>query len=248
VFDFLRTYNGTPFKLREHLLRLERSANAIWLDLSHTLDEIETIIHDTFQRNNLPEANIRIVVTGGVSTDGITPVDKSGLIVLVTPTRTYPVEYYEQGVKVITVEIERYIPGAKTINYIPAIMALEQARTAGAVEALYVDRHQYILEGTMTNFFIFQGNQLITPKDNILPGITRAVVLELAQGRFEIVKRPLTFDDLLRADEAFISASNKEIMPVDHVNNGQIGNGLPGPNTRRLMKDFHEYTWSSQTK
>ena len=90
VFDFLRTYNGKLFKLREHLLRLENSAQAIWLDLPGSLDEIEAIVYDTLKRNNLPEANVRIVVTGGVSPDGINPPETSGLIVLVTPARQYP--------------------------------------------------------------------------------------------------------------------------------------------------------------
>ncbi len=242
VFDFLRTYNGKPFKLREHLRRLEQSARSIWLDLPGTLEEIEAIICDTLKRNNFPEANVRIVVTGGVSEDGILPPEKSGLIVLVTPARQYPAEYYRQGVKAITVDVERYIPIAKTINYIPAIVALKKARAAEAIEALYVDRQNYILEGTTTNFFVFQNNQLITPIDNILPGVTRNVVLELAQDKFKIIERPLTFDDLTHADESFITASNKEIMPIRHVNELKIGNGAPGPHTRQLMDCFYKLT------
>ena len=136
VFDFLRTYHGQPFKLREHLLRLERSAQHIELKLPQSLDAIEQIVCETLQRNSLPEANIRVVVTGGVSTDGITPPAETGLIVLVTPVKHYPAECYDHGVKVITVETERYIPGAKTINYIPAILAMNKARAAGAIEAL----------------------------------------------------------------------------------------------------------------
>ena len=243
VFDFLRTYDGKPFKLREHLLRLEKSAKAIWLDLPGTLDDIESIIYDTLQRNSLQEeANVRIVVTGGVSSDGITPSEESGLIVLVTPTRIYPATCYQQGIKVITVEVERYIPMAKTINYIPAILAQKQAKAAGAHEALYVDRHGRILEGTTTNFFLFYGNKLVTPTNNILPGITRDVVLELAQNHFAVIERDLTFDDLANADEAFITASNKEVMPVHHVNDLQIGSGKPGPNTQQIIAGFYNLT------
>lgn len=245
VFDFLRTYNGKPFKLREHLRRLENSAKLILLDLPHSLEEMEAIIYDTLRRNHLPEANIRILVTGGVSADGIMPITKAGLIVLVTPPREYPVEYYEHGVKVITIEIDRYIPNAKTINYIPAIVALKKARQAGAIEALYVNRENCILEGTTTNFFVFRGNQLITPKDDILPGVTREVVLELAQEKFEIIEYPLAIDDLSGVDEAFICASNKEIMPVRQVNDLQIGNQTPGPNTQLLMDRFWKYTRES---
>ncbi len=244
VFDFLRTYGGKPFKLHEHLLRLEKSAKFIWLNMPASLAEIETIVLETLRRSALAEANIRIVVTGGISPDGITTPEESGLIVLVTPVRRYPALYYEQGVKAITVNVERYIPGAKTINYIPAIIAQKQAQAANAVEALYVDRQNNILEGTTTNFFVFQQNQLITPKDGILPGLTRDVIVNLAQADFEVLERPLSFVDLSTADEAFISASNKEVMPIIKVNDIQIGSGSPGPNTRLIMDNFKAYVWN----
>lgn len=246
VFDFMRTYHGRPFKLREHLLRLERSAQHIELDLPKPLNAIEEIVCETLRRNALPEANLRVVVTGGVSSDGITPPEEPGLIVLVTPVKHYPAECYEHGVKVITVETERYIPGAKTINYIPAILAMNRAKAAGAIEALYINRHGHILEGTTTNFFIFQGDQFITPGDEILPGVTRSVVLEVAQDLFEVIERPITFDDLARSDEAFISASNKEIMPVHHVDDQQIGSGTRGPKTRQIMERFKAATWGAE--
>jgi branched-chain amino acid aminotransferase len=242
VFDFLRTYNGRPFKLPEHLQRLAHSAEIIGLELPLPLGDIETIVHETLARNNLPEANIRIVVTGGVSPDGITPAARAGLIVLVSPPRRYPDEYYEHGIKTITVEIDRYLPTAKTINYIPAMIALRQARAVGALEALYVNQQQHILEGTTTNFFIFQGNRLITPVDQILPGVTRRVVLDLASQQFEVAEQAITFADLNQADEAFIAASNKEIMPVYQVNELRIGRETPGPNTQWLKDRFWELT------
>lgn len=242
VFDFLRTYQGKPFRLPEHLARLARSAQLIELVLPCPIDEIEQLVLETLKRNNLPEANIRIVATGGISGDSVTSEAEPSLIVLVTLPQQYPAACYEQGVKAISVETERYLPGAKTINYIPALIALRKAKAAGALEALYVNRQGQILEGTTTNFFVFQGSQLITPNDGILLGVTRAVVLELAQEKFEIVEHPLTFDDLSQADEAFMTASNKEIMPVHQVDDLQIGQGKPGPNTRWLMERFWRLT------
>jgi len=245
VFDFLRTYNGNPLNLRRNLKRLQTSARHVYLHLPWSIDELEQIVLDTLSRNIIPEVSIRIVVTGGVAVDGITPPETPSLLVLVTPVRIYPAECYSQGVKVITVETERYIPGAKTINYIPAIMALKKAKAAGALEALYVNRKQHILEGTTTNFFIFQGSKLITPVDDILPGVTRDVVLELAQGKFEIIERPILFSDLSIADEAFITASNKEVMPVCQLNDVIIGGGVPGPNTKTIMADYWHLTRQS---
>ena len=245
VFDFLRTYNGKPLNLRRNLRRLQTSARHVLLHLPWSIDELEQIVLDTLSRNTIPEVSIRIVVTGGMAVDGITPPETPSLLVLVTPVPIYPAECYSQGVKVITVETERYIPGAKTINYIPAIMALRKAKAANALEALYVNRQQHILEGTTTNFFIFQGSKLITPGDDILPGITRDVVLELAQNSFEVIERPILFDDLPLADEAFITASNKEIMPVRQVNDVIIGGGVPGPNTKTIMADYWHLTRQS---
>jgi branched-chain amino acid aminotransferase len=244
VFDFLRTYNGKPFRLRAHLDRLAQSARLIDLDLPGPLSELEAIILETYRRNALAEANIRIVVTGGLSADSLTPVAKPTLLVLITPAHQYPSSCYETGVKVITVEVERYIPQAKTINYIPALMALKKARQVGAIEALYVNRRQQILEGTTTNFFVFQADRLITPGDDILPGITRNVVLELARSHFEVIERPLLVNQIAEFDEAFITASNKEIMPVCTVNQHRIGNGVPGHRTRLLMEIFRRTTRS----
>ncbi|OKH28179.1 aminotransferase class IV [Chroogloeocystis siderophila] len=241
VFDFLRTYNKVPFKLREHVQRLQKSAELIGLDLPWSTLEIEAIAQETFNRNHLPDANIRIIATGGISTDFITFSGEPSLIVIVTPVTEYPEAYYKQGVKVITVQTQRFIPGAKSLNYISAIMALQKAKQVNAIEALYVNEH-HVLEGTTTNIFIFRDNKLITPKADILHGITREVVLELARNKFDIVEQPIYYSDLNSCDEAFITATNKEIMPVTQIDDLQISNGKPGKNTQHLMHLFHDYT------
>jgi branched-chain amino acid aminotransferase len=244
VFDFLRTYNGVPFKLREHVQRLQNSAKLIGLSLPWSTAEIEEIAQITLTHNHLPEANIRIVVTGGASADFITPLGQPSLMVIVTPISEYPKEYYEQGIKVITVPIERFIPKAKTLNYISAIGALQQAKQTNAVEALYMNSQGDVLEGTTTNFFVFRGSQLVTPKEGILNGITRDVILELAKDRFEIVEQSIAYSQLNHCDEVFITSSTKEIMPVVQVDELHISQAKPGENTQTLMHLFHKYTQS----
>lgn len=244
VFDFLRTYNGVPFKLQEHVQRLQNSATLIGLSLPWSIAEIEEITKNTLTHNHLPEANIRIVVTGGASADFITPLGQPSLMVIVTPVSEYPKEYYKQGIKVITVPIERFIPKAKTLNYISAIGALHQAKLTNAVEALYVNSQGDVLEGTTTNFFVFRGSQLITPKEGILNGITRDVILELAKAKFEIVEQSINYSQLNHDDEAFITSSTKEIMPVIHIDELQLAQGKPGENTQILMDLFYNYTQS----
>jgi branched-chain amino acid aminotransferase len=244
VFDFLITYKKRPFRLKEHVQRLENSARNIGLELKHSNAEICEIVEETVRRNSHHvESNIRIVYTGGISADGVTPEGNGILMVMVTPKHVLPDWWYSEGAKIITVEIERFIPLAKSTNYLTAVYALQEAKKQQAVEAVYVDRTNRILEGTTTNFFYFKGDTLITPADgSILPGITRSVILELAKDRFEVQVRDIDFSELGAMEEVFITASNKEVVPIVKVNDQTIGNGTPGHNTRTIMKLFRDYT------
>ena len=183
VFDFLRTYNMRPFYLEDHIRRLETSARLI--DLAHAAHPRGDLRHHhgnpVPEQGHLDEANIRLVITGGISPDAITPQNHTKLVVMVTPMHPCPAEWYRDGAAVITTHDERYIPGAKSTNYIPAILALSRARRQNAAESIYVDRYNRILEGTTSNFFAFIGDRLVTPGASILPGITRQVVLQLAR-------------------------------------------------------------------
>jgi branched-chain amino acid aminotransferase len=242
AFDFLRTYGGKPFRLMANVQRLRRSCEQIYLEFPWSDEEIHDIVQETVRRNAFPEATIRILITGGVSPTNITPAGKPALLVMVELLKPLPAEWYTDGVKVITVEMDRIIPGAKSINYIPAIMALKHAQAAGALEALYVNHEGNVLEGTTTNLFAFFGNTLVTPNETILPGITRNVVLELARADFQIEMRSLKRDELYRADEVFICASNRRIVPVVQVDEQRIGTGSVGERVKRVMTLFDDET------
>lgn len=242
VFDFLRTYGGNPFYLIDHLKRLRRSAQQILLNCPWSLAELEQIVLETLQRNRLDEANIRIVLTGGSAPDSITPAKEPRLLVMVTPVWTAPEWWGRRGVKVISVPAARYLPTAKTINYIPAIMALRRAAAQDAVEAVYCDPDGRLQEGTTSNFFVFFGDTLATPAKNVLEGITRRVVKEIAGPMFALQYRDIRKTDLLQADEAFLTSSNKEIVPIVQWDDVAIGNGSPGERTGRLIQAFRQYT------
>lgn len=239
VFDYMRTYNGHPFYLDAHLDRLNNSARLIGLKLPHPQEEIRQIIMDTIARNNHEEYNVRIVVTGGSSPDNIIPVGESRLLVYITPFKPMPQEWYTEGIKVVTEHSERAIPQAKTINYIPAIIALNRASQVNALDAIYITPEGHVLEGTTTNIFAFFGDTLVTAGEGILHGITRKVVLELAAQQFTVETRALTLDELLKADEVFLTSSNKEVCPIRQVD--ETVYPAPGPNTQRLMATFSEY-------
>lgn len=215
VFDYTRSYHGKPFKLHEHLLRLERSAKAIDLALPWSLQELTDIVQSTFDHNGFSDAGIRIVVTGGPSADFMTPSDQPSLLVMITPIKNSMAQQQAEGAKITTVVMDRVLPTVKSINYLGAVMAVEEAKRQGAVEAVYRTPDGRLTEGTRANLFAIQGNQLITPKAEVLAGITRAVVMEIAEDDFEVVEGELFYAALADYDELFITSSTKEILPVN---------------------------------
>ena len=194
------------------------------------------MVLETLHRNSFPESNIRVVVTGGSSPDFITPQGRPRLLVLVTRAPRLPRRWYTAGVKIITFFLERHLPGAKSIDYAPATIALGRAREQDAVEAVYVDRNGNVREGTTSNLFALFNGTLVTPDKGILSGITRRAVLDLAVKRGPVDLRELRLAELLTADEVFITGTNKMIVPVNQVDDQIIGDGRPGRITRKLMK------------
>lgn len=243
VFDFLRTYNKIPFHLDDHIKRLERSASLLGLKIQTPTLEIKNLVTETLARNNHQESNIRIVVTGGISSDNLMPEGKNQLLIMVSELKKLPETFYLDGIAVITNHVDRFLPGAKTINYIPGILSLKEAKKRGAIESLYVDRQGNILEGTTSNFFAILGRTLVTPPESrILPGITRQVILRFAKSLSKMEVRDIHKDEIRLMDEAFITASNKEIIPVVSIDNIAIGNSDPGKVTQAIMKQFADYT------
>ncbi len=244
ICDIMRTFNGVPYFLDEHINRLMASGEKIGLSLPWTANEIKTIVRKTLEKNKqAAEANIRIVITGGSSPDFLTPSGTPRLIVMVTPIKKLPEEWYSNGVKVITIFQERPLAGAKVTAYIPAAMALKQAQKSGAVEAIYVNAQKQALEGTTSNLFAFFGQTLVTPPaQGILKGITRKLILSLASAFFQIEEKPLFLDQLLTADEVFITGTNKGVVPVVQIDDSLISRGKPGNNTRKLIQALDKHT------
>ncbi|MEI6242042.1 MAG: aminotransferase class IV [Chlamydiota bacterium] len=242
AFDFLRTYLGKPFQLKAHLRRLRHSAKKLGLCVHKTDEEIEKIVIKLMELNQLTEANVKFLVTGGKSSDHLMPGNQPSLIVMAYPLLRPPKEWYEQGVSVTTFMAERFLPDCKSLNYTLAIVALQQAKKVGAIEALYVNRQQHVLEGTTSNFFLFSQGVLVTPEEEILAGITRHVVLDLAKDLFPVERRKISLSELLTCEEAFITASNKEIVPVVKIDQNRVGSGLLGENTKIIMETFRSYT------
>ncbi|MGC8491860.1 MAG: aminotransferase class IV [Syntrophobacteraceae bacterium] len=249
IFDALITYDKTPFHLEEHVRRLEKSAEYIGLQLHHTNSEICEIVRETVLRNPHHDGSvIRIVYTGGISSDCLSPEGRGILMVMVTEKVQLPTHLYTEGAKVITVDAARFLPAAKSTCYLSAVFAKREAKKQGAIEALYVDGATRILEGATSNFFCFLGERLITPPTGeILSGVTRSVVIELAKSVYEVEERDILLSETGAMQEAFITASSKEVMPVVRIDDRQIGDGRVGERVRKVMQLFRDYTNSYAT-
>lgn len=243
VFDFLRTYGGKPFQLGAHLRRLQKSSELLELACPWDIEELTSIIMETLKRNPYEDANIRIVVTGGDSPDNFMPQGNSRLLVMVTPVQHVPEYYYTDGADVVTMNIERYIPGAKSLNYIPGIIARRKASQINpkSIETIYRVNGN-IIEGTTSNTFMFKDGTWVTAGDRLLPGITRAEVIKLIDGYSTLETRDISLEEYKAADEVILTSSNKEVVPIVRVDDSVIGDGKVGDNTKALMAVWREMT------
>ncbi|AKT44192.1 branched-chain amino acid aminotransferase [Chondromyces crocatus] len=247
VFETIRTYAGEPFALDEHLARLERSAARVAITPPLPRVDFALEIRRAIRAARNPESYVRVMITRGTGPMGLdTGLAEQALrVVLVEPLQSLPATVYRDGVSVITFKTRRaadeVAQGAKVSNYLTSMMALKEARAAGAHEALILDGSGDVLEGTTSNVFIVEGATLSTPPEEagILVGITRAHVLETAHELGVAVKiERLPLDRVRRADEVFITSTLREIVPVIQVDAQPIGGHVPGRTTHAIHAAF----------
>lgn len=243
VFDFMRTYNGKIFHYQDHYRRFSNSAKLLSFIVPMKADELETLIYKLIKKNGLKEASVRLVLTGGPAIDGLNFNPKTlTFAILIEDIYELPDSLFKKGVKLITFDYQRLIPTAKNLNYIWAVKLQKEKKKKGAVEILYVNKGE-ILECSTSNFFLVNNGKLITPKLGVLPGITRKVTIELAKKlKLKVEERPIKIDEIKTADEAFITATNKNILPITLIDSVKINKGMPGPVTLTLLSRFEELT------
>lgn len=242
VFDVMKTVNGKIFLFDQHFKRLNDSADYLGVKLPVKKNEIEEVIKKLISKNKIKQASTRIVLTGGRSADAMHFDAKTPTFyILVSEFKPLKPDLFKNGIKLATVDHSRDAAEIKTTNYVEAVRAInERQKKENFFEILYVSGGN-ILEAATSNFFAFSGNKLITPKDNILKGITRNLVIKLAQKEFEVEERELKTEELNSATEVFIAATNKDIVPVVQIDDKKIGAGKPGKNTKRLMQIFEDF-------
>lgn len=243
VYEVVHIYKGRPFKLEEHFIRLQQSAQGLEINLPDYHLLMEKAI-ELLERNEVgPTATIYIQVTRGTQMRSHLYLDdlQPNIVMFIRDCKPKPQEYFTDGVKVILVPDERwprcYI---KSISLLPNILHKKVAKRAGAFEAVQV-RDGFITEGTSSNVFIVKEGKIITPpaSNYILNGITRQVILqEVPKLGYEVLERSISQADFLDADEIFLTGTTTEVMPVVVVDNQIISDGKPGPITEALYQHY----------
>jgi len=249
LFETMRSYGGYVFSLDRHLARLMHSADKIGLDASLDPAALRQAIHRTLEANKLMDARIRLTVTAGEGERGLAPPTSGMLTIMVVAEELVlpPPQAYEDGIGAAVVSVRRNsqspLSGIKSIGYLDNLLAHSEAVAAGAEEAILLNERGFVAECSTSNIFLVVEGRLFTPsaESGILPGITREVVLELAQGLgITAVAGEIPLAHLLRADEAFLTNSVVEVMPIAKVDGKPIGSGKSGEVTKRLMAAYRE--------
>jgi len=252
AFEGIRVYSGKVFKLREHIVRLYRSAHAMMINLPITEEEMEQAILTALRTNGVTDGYVRITITRGVGL-GLDPrVCKTPTVIIMTDRLAlYPEEMYNEGLQVVTVSTR--VPPAQALEprikslgkYVINIQAKIEANRVGAGEGLMLNTEGYVAEGTGDNIFLVRDGKLVTPPPyaGILEGITRNVVMGLARDMgTPVEERLFTLFDVYVADECFLTGTAAEVIPVVKVDGRTIGTGRPGEMTNRLIEAFRTLT------
>ncbi len=250
VFEGIRAYNGYVFKLKEHIDRLFQSALAIMLEIPLTKAQITEVVLETLRKNTIKDAYIRLVVTRGVGDLGLDPrkCPKATIFCITGAIALHGDEAKLKGITTFVSWVRRQAVDAtsheiKSLNYLNSVMAKIEANMAGADEAISLDKNGFVAEGVGENIFIMRDGRLITPPTcaGALAGITSQVVRKLAAKLgYEVEEANITPFQLLTADEAFFSGTAAELVPIREVNQRMIGDGKPGPVTKKLMAEFQK--------
>ncbi len=248
LYETMRVYAGVPFMLTEHLSRLSAAADLIGLDTLPPPDELAVAVTKTIEANGYLEAVARLAVSPGKSAGRLTVAKHEWPTVVVTIDEFpgYREAGYRDGIACVTYQGGRGdLAVVKSLNFMPSVLARRFAAAHEAEEALFVSPDGRLTEAAACNVFLVAGDTLLTPgaDQGILPGVTRQKVIELANtSGMDVVLRSIPVAELFNADEAFLTGSVIEVIPIRSIDGQIIGDGLPGKTTKRLLQIYREMT------
>jgi D-amino acid aminotransferase len=247
LFETMRGCNGVVFRLSDHLARLLTSAKA--LSMEHGFDEasLTDAVYKVLEANELNDARVRLTLSAGsVSPSGDKPT--ATLLVSAGQFQAYPAAYYKKGVLAVLCPFRQNISdptcGHKVTSYFSRMIALRQAHEKRAAEAIWFTTDGRLAEGCVSNVFLVKDGRLLTPKAQtpVLPGVARKTVIELAaEHAINVDEKDLTIDDMLGADEVFLTNVIMQVMPVAAIEKHAVGKGKPGPVTEKLIAAYSEF-------
>jgi branched-subunit amino acid aminotransferase/4-amino-4-deoxychorismate lyase len=233
MFDYFQTYNGRPFQWDMYWTRYERSAKSLNIPNPIGKDEAYGVVMELLEKSGLSNCAMRFVLTGGYAEDSIS-VTKPNLLIISEDTHPSPRSEYEEGISVMSHEFVRDIPDVKSTDYKHLIILRDKIKAAGATDVLF-HKDGEVSELSRSNLFIFKGDSLITSDKNVLNGITRQTLIDLAKPHFNVEERTVTLDEVLNADEIFTSSTTKRVLPVTKIDEHVIGDGKMGDKSRFLL-------------
>lgn len=235
VFDFFRLAGPEPLFLDDHLERFYRSAEGLHLPVPASKKELKSVVYDLLQKNALPDTGVRLSLSGGYSEDGFN-IGQPNLLVSQHSFTPPTASQLKQGIRLLTYSYQRQLPHIKTIDYLMAIWLQPRRVAQGADDILY-HHNGFISECPRSNFFLVTSdNRVVTPSENILRGVSRKKILELAKEHFQVEERPVSLAEIQTAKEAFLTSTTKQILPVAQIDDKTFAQN---PITRRLMELFH---------
>ena len=240
AFDFMRLKEGIPLFIEDHLDRFETSIKLMDLELSISRNELKEHVLELIAANNQKTAGIQFYLTAGESTDGVS-LAQPNLLILQVPLPKYSEQLYTKGAKLISNEFMRDLPEAKSTNYFHALRLAKDIKAANALDVLFKFRG-HIYETSRSNiYFVMSDNSIITAKNNILNGVVRRNLLRILPKHFKLKVTDLQESVLEQANEAFISSTVREVMPITFIDNKPIGSGRVGNNVKKIRQIYTKH-------
>jgi len=239
VFDFFRTSEGVPLFLDDYLDRFFNSVALMRLEPAQDREELTTIIHELIKKNGLASSGIKMIFTGGYSPESYEPVVPN-LVITQQKLQLISADKFETGIKAITHEYQRDLPEIKSINYLMGVWLQQKVREQQAEDILYY-KQGIVSEFPRSNvFMVTHDEKIVTPSDNILHGITRKLLLELAATKYTVEIRNIDVGEIKTAAEVFMTSTTRRLLPIRQLDDTIIGNGKAGRITGLLNEAFIE--------
>ncbi len=222
IFDYFRTYKKRPFLWDWYWERFENSAKSMNLEIPLSKQQTSDIIQELIKLTEKEDCGVRLILTGGYSDNSISSVSPNFMI-LTEDIHSPKPEEYSKGIKVISYEYQRDLPDVKSTDYKHLMLLQKQLKAQNATDVLFYQQAK-ISELSRSNLFMIKNEVISTPKDHILKGVTRRLILELIKDKYELIERDISLEEVFGADEVFTTSSTKQILPINTIDSIQLKN------------------------